>query len=572
MQVVVAYGLTEATVNSTFWHAQPGWTGPVPIGVPDPNTRAYVLDGALRPVAVGVAGELYVGGRGLARGYLRRPGLSVGALRRRPVRPGPAARMYRTGDRARWRADGALDFLGRDDGQVKIRGHPHRARRDRGRAACATPPSAQAAVIAREDQPGTQAARRLRGRRGREPSRPTPPQLRAHLARELPEHMVPAVVIVLDGPLPLTPNGKLDRRRPARAGLHRADRGRRAAHARPSARSPPCSRRRWDCRGSASTTTSSASAATASSRSGWSAARGRPASWCARATCSSSARSPGWPRSRSRTPRPRPAPRATDPATGSAASRRRRSCTGCASSAARSAASHQSLRAAGPGGLDRERLERVVQALLDRHDLLRARLRRDDGWALEVPRAGHRAGRRRRRPWPARRRGASARRDRRRRPPPPRARLDPDAGRMVQVVWLDAGRRGPAACSCSSTTRSSTASRCGSSWADLARRVGGGRGGRGAAARSRRHLVSPLVAAARAGGRRRAPAPRELDLWNTVAAHGRIRCSAPARWTRRATSSATSQTLTVDAARRADRDAADAPCRRSTARPSTTCC
>ena len=210
MQVVVAYGLTEATVNSTFWHAEPGWTGPVPIGVPDPNTRTYVLDDALQLVPTGVSGELYVGGRGLARGYLGRPALTAERFVADPFAAEPDARMYRTGDRARWRTDGTLDFLGRDDGQVKIRGY----RIELGEIESALlrhDAVAQAAVIAREDQPGT---KRLVGYAVAAPGAATPPDsvaLRAHLAGELPEYMVPAVVIVLDGPLPLTPNGKLDR-------------------------------------------------------------------------------------------------------------------------------------------------------------------------------------------------------------------------------------------------------------------------------------------------------------------------------------------------------------------------
>ncbi|MGY0233761.1 amino acid adenylation domain-containing protein [Longispora urticae] len=202
LTVVAAYGLTEATVNSTLWAAEQDWVGPVPIGRPDPNTRCYVLDSALRPVPVGVVGELYVGGRGLARGYLGRPGLTSERFVADPY-AGPGARMYRTGDRARWRADGNLDFLGRSDGQLKIRGY----RIEPGEiesVLMAYPGIGQAAVTVREDQPGV---KRLVGYAVGDVD---PVALRAHLADTLPEYMVPAVVL-LAGPLPLTPNGKLDR-------------------------------------------------------------------------------------------------------------------------------------------------------------------------------------------------------------------------------------------------------------------------------------------------------------------------------------------------------------------------
>ena len=121
LNLLAAYGLTEATVNNTLWQARPGWNSAVPIGIPDPNEQAYVLDDRLQPVPPGVAGELYIAGRGLARGYLGRPDLTSARFVPSPF--GDAgSRMYRTGDRARWRTDGNIDFLGRVDDQVKIRG------------------------------------------------------------------------------------------------------------------------------------------------------------------------------------------------------------------------------------------------------------------------------------------------------------------------------------------------------------------------------------------------------------------------------------------------------------------
>ncbi|MFI9585747.1 amino acid adenylation domain-containing protein [Streptomyces sp. NPDC052236] len=206
MRVVVAYGLTEATVNSTLWRAQPGWQGPAPIGVPDPNTRAYVLDAALRPVPVGVEGELYVGGRGLARGYLGRHGLTSERFVADPFGE-PGARMYRTGDRVRWSTDGNLEFLGRADGQLKIRGH----RIEPGEiesAFMACPGIAQAAVLVREDH---RSVKRLVAYLVGEGDAAVA-AARVQVAEALPDYMVPSALVVLAGPLPLTPNGKLDTR------------------------------------------------------------------------------------------------------------------------------------------------------------------------------------------------------------------------------------------------------------------------------------------------------------------------------------------------------------------------
>ncbi|MBY6365148.1 non-ribosomal peptide synthetase [Rhodococcoides corynebacterioides] len=202
LNLLAAYGLTEATVNNTLWQARPGWTAAVPIGVPDPNEQAYVLDARLRPVPIGVAGELYIAGRGLARGYLGRPDLTS---HRFVADPHGGGRMYRTGDRARWRTDGSLDFLGRADDQLKVRGF--RIEPGEVMAALASADGVdQTAVIAVGDGPATRVVGYVTGVDGL-----LGEDVRAHAATALPDYMVPSVVMVLPGSLPLTPNGKLDR-------------------------------------------------------------------------------------------------------------------------------------------------------------------------------------------------------------------------------------------------------------------------------------------------------------------------------------------------------------------------
>ncbi len=202
MRVVVAYGLTEATVNSTFWPAEDGWTGPVPIGVPDPNTCAYVLDSALRPAGVGVVGELYIGGRGLALGYHGRPGLTAQRFLPDPFGP-PGSRLYRTGDKARWRPDGNLDFLGRSDNQIKLRGYRVEPAEIES-VLMAHPELAQAAIVLDK-------SKRLVAYVVPTAGEVDPAEIKRYAAHALPPYMVPAIVVALPGPLPLTPNGKLDR-------------------------------------------------------------------------------------------------------------------------------------------------------------------------------------------------------------------------------------------------------------------------------------------------------------------------------------------------------------------------
>ena len=173
----------------------------VPIGSPVPNGSTFVLDGHLRPVPVGVVGELYLAGGGIAAGYLRRGGLTASRFVACPFGES-GDRMYRTGDLVRWRADGQLDYLGRADDQVKIRGY--RIELGDIQAALADVDGVdQAAVIAREDRPGD---KRLVGY---VTGSADPAAVRVTLADRLPAYMIPAAVLVVSE-LPLTANGKLD--------------------------------------------------------------------------------------------------------------------------------------------------------------------------------------------------------------------------------------------------------------------------------------------------------------------------------------------------------------------------
>jgi amino acid adenylation domain-containing protein len=209
-RLVNMYGITETTVHVT-WHTVTGRElkdagAASGVGKAIPDLRAYVLDPAGNPSPVGVSGELYVGGAGLARGYLGRPGLTAQRFVPDPF-PGEAgARLYRSGDLARWKPDGTLEYLGRIDQQVKIRGF----RIELGEiesVLLAHPGVASAAVIARGEGSDAELVAYLVAAG----TAPSPAELRDALKRHLPEYMVPAAFVAIDR-IPLTANGKLDRR------------------------------------------------------------------------------------------------------------------------------------------------------------------------------------------------------------------------------------------------------------------------------------------------------------------------------------------------------------------------
>jgi amino acid adenylation domain-containing protein len=225
------YGPTEATVWATTGRvaatagtvgaggAADAGSGPVPLGRPLAGTRVHVLDRWLRPAPAGVTGELYLGGAGVARGYRGRPELTAERFVPDPFAAG-GARLYRTGDRARHRADGALEFLGRTDRQLKLRGfrvepaevEAHLARH---------PAVAAAAVLPRDEPGGAVLGAYLVARPGTAPDELSSARLRLYLQDRLPAYMMPAFYLTLAA-FPLTPSGKLDRQALARAGAEAA--------------------------------------------------------------------------------------------------------------------------------------------------------------------------------------------------------------------------------------------------------------------------------------------------------------------------------------------------------------
>jgi amino acid adenylation domain-containing protein len=209
-RLVNEYGPTETVVGCCVHEVLPTDppSGSVPIGRPIANTQLYILGENLEPVPPGEMGELYIGGAGVARGYLNRPELTAERFLPDPFGGVSGARLYKSGDLARCRPDGVLEYLGRADDQVKIRGY--RIELGEIEATLASHPQVRScAVLAREDEPGDkQLVAYVVSRDGEAPG---PDTMRVFLKEKLPDYMVPARLVHLDS-LPLTPNGKIDRK------------------------------------------------------------------------------------------------------------------------------------------------------------------------------------------------------------------------------------------------------------------------------------------------------------------------------------------------------------------------
>ena len=214
-QLVNMYGITETTVHVTYrplTGEEIGSDRSSPIGNPIPDLQAHLLDQCQQPVAVGTTGELYIGGAGVARGYLSRPDLTAERFVADPFSKEPNARLYKTGDLGRRREDGTIEYLGRNDHQVKIRGFRIELGEIEAQIVC-HPEVKEAVVVAREDVPGEKrlVAYVIPRERDVETTVPTAQVLRARLSEVLPDYMVPSAFVPLER-FPLTSNGKLDRR------------------------------------------------------------------------------------------------------------------------------------------------------------------------------------------------------------------------------------------------------------------------------------------------------------------------------------------------------------------------
>lgn len=214
------YGPTETTIWSTLQKVKQAAGGFIAIGRPIANTQVYILDAALNPTPIGIPGELYLGGEGLARGYLHRPDLTAEKFIPHPLAAQLGERLYRTGDLARYLADGAIEFIGRIDQQVKIRGF----RIELGEIETVLARHAQVkqvAVLAREDTPGDK--RLVAYLVPDQTAAPSVSELRQWLRESLPDYMLPAAFVFLES-FPLTPNGKVNRRALPRPELSASER------------------------------------------------------------------------------------------------------------------------------------------------------------------------------------------------------------------------------------------------------------------------------------------------------------------------------------------------------------
>jgi hypothetical protein len=222
VRLINTYGPIETTVVATMCElsgAEEGGSYEVPIGRAVRDVQTHILNERLQPVPSGLPGELYIGGAGLARGYLKRPELTAEKFIPHPFSAEPGARLYRTGDLVRSRPDGALEFVGRVDHQVKIRGF--RIEPGEIDAVLSQHPAVrQVVVVAREDRPGER--RLVAYVVPRQELAPTVNELRRFLQAQLPDYMLPSSFVWLDT-LPLTPNGKVDRQALPAPGLDRPD-------------------------------------------------------------------------------------------------------------------------------------------------------------------------------------------------------------------------------------------------------------------------------------------------------------------------------------------------------------
>ena len=212
-QLVNMYGITETTVHVTSSQLRTADLGAAAgsrIGRPLADLQAYVLDAGMQPVPIGVPGELYIGGAGVARGYLKRPDLTAERFVPDPWGQQPGSRLYKTGDVARFRPDGTLEYLGRNDGQVKIRGF----RIEVGEIEAVLsqhPLIREAVVLAREDRPGDKSLVAYVVAHAGNDQAPSSSELHGYLQARLPAYMLPAAFVFLSA-LPVIPNGKVDRR------------------------------------------------------------------------------------------------------------------------------------------------------------------------------------------------------------------------------------------------------------------------------------------------------------------------------------------------------------------------